>query len=310
MKIVTNACEHINFLQAILRDFDVQCIEDADEKFIEEAEVFVGMGWKDIERLLPRMKKLKMIQTLSAGVNHIKFEKLPPNIIVCSSAGANAAAVAELAVTHILVALKKYVYRHEKMKRGEFPQMLESRLLHGKTVGIVGLGNVGKNVARMLKCFSPRIIGVTRSGKSKVDIDFVGDMSYLDELLSQSDIVVLALPLTKETEGLIDKKRLEKMKKDAILVNVARGKLIVEKDLYEHVKKNPEFTVALDVWWHYSDKFKQDYPFEKLPNVLMTPHCGGVYENFWEDLIRFAAENIKLFSKGEPRNVVRREDYI
>ncbi len=310
MKVLTNVCEHASLLQELLKEFEVKCLKDADDKFIEDVEVFVAAGWKDIERLLPKMKRLRMIQTLSAGVNHIRFHKLPPHVIVCSNAGSNAVAVAELALTHILVALKRYVERFEKMRRGEFPQMIESRLLKGKTVGIVGFGNVGKALARMLKCFSTKIMAVNRSGKSDMEVDFIGDMSKLDYLLSNSDIVVLALPLTKQTEGLINREKLKLMKKNAILVNVARGKIIAEKDLYEHLRDNPEFTVALDAWWHYDDEFKQAYPFEKLPNVLMSPHCGGVYEGFWEDLIRYAAENVKLFYEGRPRNVVRREDYL
>ncbi len=310
MKVLTNVCRFESMLQELLKEFEVKCTEHADDDFVENAEVLVAAGWRDIEKLLPRMKKLRMIQTLSAGVNHIKFERLPPDIIVCSNAGANAVAVAELALTHILVALKRYVERFESMKRGEFPQMLESRLLKGKIVGIVGLGNVGKALVNMLRCFSCRIWAVTRSGKSDLNLDFIGDMSKLDYLLSSADIVVLALPLTRETRGLINREKLNIMKKNAILVNVARGKIIVEKDLYEHLKENPEFIAALDVWWHYGEKFRQDYPFENLPNVLMSPHCGGVYEGFWEDLIFYAAENVRLFSQGKPRNVVRRDDYI
>lgn len=310
MKVLINVCEYRSLFQELLRGFEVKCIEEAEDEFIKEVEVFIAAGWKDIERLLPKLKNLKMIQTLSAGVNHLHFDRIPEHVIVCSNAGANAVAVAELALTHILVALKKYVYRYEEMKKGKFPQMIESRLLRDKTVGIIGLGNVGTSLIRLLKCFSSKIMGISRSGRTRKNIDFVGDIGDLDYLLSQADIVVLALPLTKETRGLINREKLKLMKKDAILVNVARGKIIVEKDLFEHLKENPQFTAALDTWWHYGDEFKQEYPFEKLPNVLMTPHCGGVYENFWEDLIRHAAENVKLFYEGKPRNVVNRDDYL
>ncbi len=312
MKILINKCELREMLHQFLgHDFEVECLSRASEEFISHAEFFVVAGWKDVEENINRMKNLRMIQTLSAGVNHIRFEKLPPDITVCSNSGANAVGVAEQAITHIFAALKKYVERHNRMREGEFPQMVESRLLHGKTVGIVGFGNVGTALARMLRCFSVKIFAINRHGDSRgIPVDFIGTMDSLDYLLENSDIVVLTLPLTNETQGLITREKLRKMKRNAILVNVGRGKIIVEKDLYEHLLKNPEFIAALDAWWHYGDRFKQEYPFHRLPNVLMSPHCGGVYEGFWEDLVRSAAQNIKLFIQGKPKNIVRREDYL
>ncbi len=312
MKILINKCALRDMLFEFLgQGFEVKCLSEASSDFISHSEFFVAAGWKDIEKNINRMKNLRMIQTLSAGVDHIRFEKLPSNIIVCSNSGANAVGVAELAMTHILVALKMYVKRHNRMREGEFPQMIESRLLRGKTVGIIGFGNVGAALAHMLRCFSTKILAVNRHGDNHgIPVDFIGTMDSLDYLLKNSDIVVLTLPLTRETEGLITREKLRKMKRKSILVNVGRGKTIVEKDLYEHLIENPEFIAALDAWWHYGDKFKQRYPFHRLPNVLMSPHCGGVYKGFWEDLVRFAAQNIKLFLQGQPRNVVHREDYL
>jgi len=312
MKVLALQCKRFEILKRMLEGFDVRCLDDADEEFLNSVEVVLAHSWKKLEGVLPKLKNLKMIQAFSAGVDHYHFEKIPENVIVCTNSGGNSWGVAEHAVALIFAALKKVIYRHNEMLKGNFPQMVESKLLRGKIVGLIGLGNIGKDLTAMLRSFHPRFMGISRSGKCSFcdDFIFVGKVEQIDFLLKNSDIVVLALPLTKSTKGLINREKLEFMKKDAILVNVARGKLIVEKDLYEFLKENTNFTAALDTWWHYGDGFKQDYPFEKLPNVILSPHCAGSYEGFWDELTIWAAENIKLFAQGKPRNVVRREDYI
>ena len=83
------------------------------------------------------------------------------------------------------------------------------------------------------------------------------------------------------------------MKKDALLVNISRGKIIAEKDLYEHLKENPEFTAAIDVWWHYGKEFRQNYPFEALSNIILSPHCAGTYEGWFEEMVKGAAERVR-----------------
>ena len=312
MKVLVLQCKRFEILKRILDGFDVRCLEDADDNFLNSAEVVLAHSWKKLESVLPKLKNLKMIQAFSAGVDHYHFEKIPKNVIVCTNSGGNSWGVAEHAVTLIFAALKKIIYRHNEMLKGRFPQMLESKLLRGKVVGLVGLGNIARDLTAMLRGFHPHFMGISRSGKCNFcdDFMFVGTVKQIDFLLKNSDIVVLALPLTKSTKGLINMEKLELMKKDAILVNVSRGKIIVEEDLYEFLKKNTNFTAALDAWWHYGEKFKQNYPFEKLSNVILSPHCAGSYEGFWDELTIWAAENIKLFAQGKPRNVVKREDYV
>ncbi len=312
MKILALQCRRFDIFTRSLKGHDVRCIEDADEKFLQEVEIVLAHSWKKLESVLPKLKNLKMIQAFSAGVDHFDFSKIPENVIICTNSGSNSWGVAEHALSLIFAALKLTIYRHNQMVQGKFPQMIESKLLRGKTVGFVGLGNISRDLAHMLRCFHTKLMGVSRSGKCNFceDFIFVGKSEQLDFLLANSDIVVLALPLNKETRDLINKEKLSIMKDNAILVNVARGKIIVERDLYEHLREHPNFIAALDPWWHYGEEFKQNYPFESLPNVILSPHCGGVYEGFWEELTISAAENIKLFIEGKIRNAVRREDYL
>ncbi len=308
MKILTTICDkHLALIKEKLKGHEIRCVNDTDETFIKKADILLFFYWRDAKMVIPMMKNVKMIQAMSAGVDYIDFSIIPNEAVVCSNAGANATGVAEHAVAMLLAAMKRIPYRDKKMREGKFPQLLESKLLRGKNIGIVGFGNIGQKIARMLSCFDTKIYAINRSGKYEGDInvEFVGTLGDLDSILPYMDIVIISLPLTRETYGLFNRYRLNLMKKDAILVNVARGKIIVEKDLYDFLQKNKTFVAALDTWWHYGEEFRQDYPFEKLDNVILSPHCGGVYEGWIEDEIKYAVENIKRFLRGEnPKNIV------
>ncbi len=300
MRIVTTFCEKnaVDILRECL-GAEVSCAEGADEEFLANAEILVFLHWRRARGLIPRMKNLRILQALTAGVDHIPPEEVPEGVILSSNSGANAWAVAEHAFSLILTALKRIPQRDRRMRLGEFPQMEESRLLRGKKVGIVGFGNIGQNIARMLAPFDVGIYAINSRGVYSGDlrVKFVGKLSDLPRVAGEVDILVISIPLTPETKGIINRGILERMKKNAILVNVARGKIIVERDLYEFLRVNPEFTACLDVWWHYRGGFKQDYPFEELDNVIMTPHCGGVYEGWERDSVLHACGKIKKLMK-------------
>ncbi len=310
MKVVLAYCENeaLKLARKYLKGAEVRCINESDENFLKDANVLITLHWKNVKKYLPKLKSLKMIQALSAGVDHIPIEEIPDDVILCSNAGSNAWAVAELAFTLLMISLKKSCYRHELMKNGKFPQMIESKLLREKKVGILGFGHIGQSIARMLSPFNVKIYAFNRKGKYNGDIKIeqVHKVDELGNIAPELDVLILALPLTRETEGIINKNILKNMKKDGILVNVARGKLIVEKDFFEFLKENSKFTAALDAWWHYGRGFTQKFPFEKLPNVVMSPHCGGIYENWIDDTMRNATENVMRYFRNEtPKNIVR-----
>jgi len=303
MKVLLAYCEQdsLKLAKQYLPNVDIKCINDADSEYIEQANALIILQWKPVKNIISKMKNLKLIQTLSAGVDHIPIEQIPKNATLCSNSGSNAWAVAELAFTLILAALKRSCYRDRAMREGKFPQLLEGRLLKGKKVGIVGFGHIGQALAKMLMPFNVKIYAINRSGvySGPIVIEYIGKLNALDSILPKIDILVLSVPLTEDTKNMINKERLNKMKKNAILVNVARGKLIEEEKIYKFLLKNKNFTAALDTWWHYDDGFMQHYPFEKLDNVILSPHCGGVYESWLDDAIKYASENIKRLSDGK-----------
>ncbi len=295
MKVLTSFCNELDALRKTLPDAEIRCIEDADSEFVESAHVLIVFHWRDVEALIPKMKNLKLIQTLTAGTDHIDFSIVPEGVKVQSNAGANARAVAEHGLALYLSAMKRIPYRDREMRGGAFPQLLESRLIKGRKVLILGFGHIGQELGKMLSCLGAVVSAINRSGKydGNIPVEKVRTTKELDGMLKDSDAVFITLPLTPETKGLIDRRRLELMKEDAVLVNISRGKIIVEKDLYEHLKENPDFTAAIDVWWHYGKEFRQDFPFEEMDNIILSPHCAGTYEGWFRDMVEHAGNLVR-----------------
>ena len=242
------------------------------------------------------------------------FAELPSHIIVASNPGAYATPMAEHVMAMTLALAKRLLIEHQKLRNGEFDQFTPNRMLSGTTAGILGFGGIGRATARLMRAFAMHIYALNQSGKSTEPADFIGTLQDLEHVLRASDVVVISLPLTRTTKGLIGKKELAWMKPDALLVNVARGAIIDEEALYTHLKSHPTFMAGIDAWWtepFLHGTFRMDYPFLELPNVLGSPHNSAVVSNIILEAARQAAENVKHFLEGEKViGIVRREDYL
>jgi len=258
------------------------------------------------------MTRLRLLQTVAAGVDHLPYDRIPAQVTIASNAGAHRIAIAEHSTALLLAAAKNVVRHTEAIRAGRFLQDLMGRSVRGKTFGVVGLGGIGGEAARLAVGLGMRVVGINRHGASDAPVAWCGTMADLDRLLGESDVVLLSIPLTRHTLGLIGARELGRMKPDAILVNIARGKLIRERDLYEHLKANPSFVAALDVWWQYPKGDGRPFtePFHELPNVVMTPHVAWAVPEQSARSLGAALENVARFLRGEPpRNVVDREEY-
>ena len=256
--------------------------------------------------------RLRFVQTTLAGVDHIPFERLPAGVTVCGNAGAYNVALAEHAFALLLAAAKRVVYHATNIANREFAQDVPSKQLRAGTLGVIGLGGIGKEVARLGQAFGMRVVTVTRSGKSDFPADFVGGPEDLPTVLAESDFVVIAVPHTKETHHLIAAKQLARMKRDAVLVNVARGDIVKEEDLFEHLRAVPSFIAASDVWWRYPKGAGRPYshPFHTLPNFFGTPHVAWNVPPQRMVALRAAVDNVLAWVQGRPvRNVVDPADY-
>lgn len=256
-------------------------------------------------------KKLRLIQKTGAGVDAIPFSVLDEGILVANTSGANPVPLAEGAVALVLALAKRIVYRHQQFPEGgRGNRGIE---LRGKKVGIIGFGNIGREVARLLKAFEVRILALKRHPtddlKSKLGLDFLGGRGDLDHLLQESDFVILTVPLTPETRGMIGEHELRQMKPTAYIVNVARAAIIQEAPLYKALKEGWIAGAALDVWWtpHWwdplwsgSEKSPSKYPIWQLPNVIATPHNIVATDTLSNADLQIIAENIRRTAEGLP----------
>ena len=165
-----------------------------------------------------------------------------------------------------------------------------------------------------MRAFGARILAINTSGQTDEPVDFIGTTRDLQQVLSRADIVVISMPLSNSTRGLIGAEQLSWMKEDAILVNVARGEIIDEHALYEHLRTHPQFKAGIDAWWvepFRHGRFAMNEPFLALPNVLGSPHNSGMVPQALLDATRDAVENVLKFLDGQPiKGVFRREDYL
>ncbi len=260
------------------------------------------------------LQNVKLIQLLSAGADAVPYAVLPDSVVIAGNVGAYAEPMAEHVLAMALALMKNLHREHLKLAKGEFDQSPRSRMLRGSVCAILGFGGIGKAAARLMRAVGVRIHAVNTSGRTDEPVDFIGTMKDLQQVLSRADIVVISVPLKKSTRGLIGKRELEWMKTDAVLINVARGDIIDERALFEHLKSHPDFKAGIDTWWVEPFKygeFRTNYPFFTLPNVLGSPHNSAIVPGITEEATRRAVENVKRFLKGEPLvGVVRREEYV
>ena len=286
------------------------------EQSLERANVLISWNFprEVLPHEYPRLQQVTFIQLLSAGADHMPFADLPSHIIVASNPGAYATPMAEHVMAMTLALAKRLLIENQKLRNGEFDQFTPNRLLSGTTAGILGFGGIGRATARLMRAFDMKIYAINHSGTSSEPTEFIGTLRDIEHVLRASDVVVISLPLTKATKGLIGKEELAWMKPDAILVNVARGAIIDEEALYNHVKSHPTFMVGIDAWWtepFLHGTFRMEYPFLELPNVLGSPHNSAVVPHVLVNAARQAAENVKHFLKGEKvLGIARREDYL
>lgn len=295
------------------RKAEVLPVGDTAAELLPRADALLCVGFaREFPAEAVAYSRVRLVQTVLAGVDHLPWERIPAPVTVCGNAGAYNTALAEHAFALLLAAAKRVVLHATNVRNGVFSQDLAGKQLKGATLGIVGLGGIGMEVARLGRAFGMRIIAVTRRGSSDFAADFVGGPESLDRVLEESDYVVVAVPHTKETHHFLAARELRRMKADAVLVNVARGDIVKEDDLFHHLRAVPTFHAASDVWWQYPKGAGHPYslPFHELPNFFGTPHVAWNVPPQRMAALHAAVDNVVAWLDGRPvRNVANRADY-
>ncbi len=305
--------------ESLAADFDVVVTRGLDTQeqvaALESADAILVWNWRrEIPEGLGSDLPTRFVQLVSAGADHLPFGELPPRAVVASNVGAYAAPMAEHVVAMTLALLKRLPLKHAKLARGEWDQRTPTSTLAGARCAILGYGGIGRATASLLRAFGARIDAVNTSGRTDDPVDSVGTLEDLDRVLAGADVMVLALPLTRRTRGIIGSAQLAAMKPTAVLVNVARGAVIDEGALYDHLVRHPEFSAAIDAWWvepFRTGKFRVDHPFFDLPNVLGSPHNSGIVTGSLDRAVEAAADNLRRFARGEAvTGIVDATEYV
>ncbi len=295
--------------------------EEEQERVLPLVDCVYSHGWpKALDSKLPKMRRLRLFQAGNAGVNTIRFDLLDRRVVVCSNAGGYSDEVAEFAIGLMLAAGKGIARFDRRLRAGVYTRQRLDELgqqvafFKGRTLGIVGYGGIGRSTARMAKPFGMRVLAFGRHPIRDGGVEAARGRAGLMRLLRESDVVVLAVPLTNSTRGLIGKEELAAMKPNATLVNVARGEVVQERAIYEHLLRNREFVYATDVWWPDEggmESFSPELPFLQLENFIGTPHASGPSAIISGAVARGVIENLTRYFTGRPlRNVVDRSEYV
>jgi lactate dehydrogenase-like 2-hydroxyacid dehydrogenase len=263
--------------------------------FSDDAEIVVFAGKPEVG------KKTVFMQSVSAGVNHVDFRGIPENVTVCSNADAWSIPVAEHAFALLLSKYKNICKSDSLMRNGKYEREL-SDSLYGKTLGIMGYGGIGREMARIARVFGMKIIGFGRTEPSDNNLDlFTMDKLYIPENV---DIMAITLPLNRYTKGFIDYDLLTKFKGNIIL-NVGRSEVVEKDGMLKYLSENPEKWFLTDVWWGEPEIEG------KIPdNVIVTPHIAGLAKDYMIVPVKKAFQNVSAYLKGQPKNVVNRKDYL
>jgi phosphoglycerate dehydrogenase-like enzyme len=267
----------------------------ADVLFCLRPQMEIGDDW-------PNDPAWRFVQFMSAGVDHIDLSKFPKSAQLASNAGGFSEPMAEHILAMALALSKKLLYNHSRMQQGVFDQLSDTGTLRGKTAAIVGFGGIGQATADLLRLLGMRIHAVNRSGRSDHPADFVGKLDQLETVLRAADVVVICLPLTPGTVGLIGARELGWLKPDAMLINVARGEIIDQQALYEFLVAHPQASAGIDAWWvepFRHGEFRMDYPFLDLPNVIGSPHNSPRAPGGGKVSAERACDNIARYLRGE-----------
>ncbi len=299
-------------------------IPKADEReeikrYLPEVEVVIGGSFSKED--LDQAKKLKLFQIPFAGVDQLDLSlyKDRKDIFICN-VHTNRAAVAEHAFALMLALAKNIVTNDRDLRLGRwhgFSSKEPTIQLQGKSLGIIGLGSIGWEIAKIGHLLGMKIFALKREIKEKdlekkKILEFLGANKDLEKVIKESDFIIITVPLTKKTKGLIGKKEL-KLMQGKYLVNISRGAVIDEEALFKSLEEHYLSGAAIDTWYQYPTNEQKEilpsqYNFHKLKNVVMSPHTAGYSDRALEENIKSVFDNIvRIYYGEEPENQIAPE---
>ncbi|BAQ11116.1 d-isomer specific 2-hydroxyacid dehydrogenase [Bacillus sp. OxB-1] len=303
-------------LQALQQDYDVRYFKNINPKndpdflaFLHEAEGVIGTRFPADRELLEKAPNLKIVSTVSVGYNHFDIDELTKRgILATNTPGVLDDTVADLSMALILATARRLPELDRYVKEGQWTESLPDAFfgvdVHHKKLGIIGMGRIGQAIAQRAHFgFNMDILYNSRTPKPEAEKRFAAVYRSLEDLLRESDFVLLITPLTPETEELIGKKEFELMKQSAIFINVSRGGTVVEPDLIEALQTKEIAAAGLDVF--AQEPVAPANPLLQMDNVVTLPHIGSSTAETELKMAKVAEENLRAGLRGErPGNLI------
>ena len=278
---------------------------DVDElaKRSEDADIVIIANNPYPKEAFSKAENLKLIDVAFTGVDHVDLEAAQDQgIQAANAAGYSNIAVAELVIGLTLDVYRRISFGNDSIQQGDEVVLYQGNEIRGKTVGIVGTGSIGLETAKLFKAFGARLIGYNRSKRQEakeLGLEYVS----LDELMTQSDIISLHLPLNDETKNTLSREKLEMMKESAVLINAARGPIVDNDALAELLNDGKIAGAGIDVF-DMEPPIPSDYPLLSAKNALLTPHVAYLTDESMVARAHIAFENVEKFIEGNPQNIV------
>lgn len=295
---------HLTAIKNVVPLSNVITAEPAEAaNYMPDCDILVAWGWMDIRPLLSNAPNLKWIHSLSAGVENLITPELQSvAAILTNSKGIHGIPVSEHVLALMLAFSRglNFFVRHQIDKQWKRAHVDE---IHGKTIGIVGLGSIGREIAKKAKGLGMDVVAVKRQPTTELFVDKLYAPEALDEMLSVSDFVVAALPLLPDTNEYFKLEQFSAMKKSAYFINISRGRIVRESDLITALNEGLIRGAGLDVFEH--EPLSEQSPLWDMPNVILTPHLAALSPYYLDRAVKLFADNLGRFAKnGEMYNLI------
>ncbi len=292
---------HEERVKELVPDWDVIIGKNREiwSHHVKEAEIIVGWKKEMNEIVVQPDAKLRWLQTWSAGINGLPLKCLENKEIQLTSAnGVHAYPISET-IFGLMLALTRKIHTYVRNQQSKtWHHSGIGMEIHNKTVGIIGVGAIGKETAKLAKAFGMTVLGIRHSGAEEDDVDDMFTPDKLNHILPRCDYVVVTLPLTEETHQLFGAEQFHLMKETAFFINIGRGHLVKEAELIEALKNGQIAGAGLDVFEH--EPLDETSPFWEMENVIVTPHTSGSTEHYNKRVMEnIFIPNLEDYVKGK-----------
>jgi len=299
--------EFIEHLRDLSDKFELILCKDRDElePHLADTEILITLfAWPDAE-MIRQASQLRWIQALTAGVDFLPLKAIEEQgIILTSGRGIHKIYIAEYAIAAMINLARNFHLVFKNQLKGKWDRSIAQAEINGSTVGILGLGSIGQEIARKASMLGMRVIGVKNDPIPLEGVEHVYGPAEMDEVFKQSDYVINLLPDTPQTIGLIDKSFFASMGKSACFINLGRGSTVNQADLIEVLQTNTIRALVSDVY--ETEPLPEGHPLWQLDNVILTPHIAGASPKYLQRAVEIIEHNLQIYVSrtGEMRNVV------